>query len=86
MKHAVFYLRVSTDEQVKGMSLENQLLACQQWAASNGIAVREIFRDEGVSAKSLNRPQMQQMLSYIEENKSLIAMWSRIKQIDLRVM
>ena len=72
MKQAVIYLRVSTEEQVKGMSLDNQLLACQQWAASNGLVVLKIFTDEGVSAKSLNRPQMNQLLEYLEENKGHI--------------
>ena len=50
MKSAVaIYARVSTDQQAERNTIESQLSACREWAASNNYAVVEEFRDEGVS-------------------------------------
>lgn len=50
---AVIYLRVSTDQQARdGVGLEAQLARCQAIAASRGLAVAGVFRDEGLSGKA----------------------------------
>jgi site-specific DNA recombinase len=73
MKKAVIYLRVSTDKQVEGASLDTQKLMCQEWASRNKILIEEIYHDDGVSAKTLDRPDMKKMLTYLEDNKGLIS-------------
>ncbi len=70
---AVLYVRVSTSDQAEnGTSLDNQERACYDWAFRNGIQTLKLFRDEGKSAKTLNRPAMQEMLAYIEEHSAEI--------------
>ena len=56
MPAAIIYIRVSTDEQVQGTSLATQEADCRTWCARNGHALVELFRDEGESAKTANRP------------------------------
>ena len=56
MPTAIIYIRVSTDEQVQGTSLTTQEADCRTWCAKNGHRVVELFRDEGESAKTANRP------------------------------
>lgn len=73
MKKAVIYLRVSTDKQVDGASLDTQQMLCQEWASRNNVLVETIFRDEGVSAKTLDRPDMKNMLAFLEENKGKVS-------------
>ncbi len=72
MKKAVIYLRVSTTQQVEGASLDTQQKLCQDWASRNDVLVKEIYHDDGVSAKTLDRPAMKEMLTYLEANKGNI--------------
>ena len=73
LKQAVTYIRVSSDRQVEqGTSLDNQERMCGEWASRNGVTVLRTFREEGVSAKTLNRPEIQKLIAYGEENSSEI--------------
>jgi DNA invertase Pin-like site-specific DNA recombinase len=55
----VAYVRVSTAEQAtSGLGLEAQLAAIRAHAAANGLDIVQIFSDEGLSAKTLDRPQL----------------------------
>lgn len=66
---AVIYVRVSTTDQAhRGISLDNQERACHDWAFRNKIQTLKVFREEGKSAKTLNRPEMQAMIDYIGEH------------------
>jgi len=68
-KKAVIYVRVSTSEQAdKGTSLDNQERACHDWAFRNQIQTFKVFREEGKSAKTLNRPAMQAMITYLGDH------------------
>lgn len=71
---SVAYIRVSTDEQVQGTSLNMQEKACLDFARSNGLnlAAENVFRDEGESAKAMNRPQLLAMLEFCRKNKGKI--------------
>lgn len=70
---AIIYLRVSTDMQVQqGASIENQEKACLEWCYRYKILPTQVFRDEGKSAKTLDRPEMQRMLKYITTHHSEI--------------
>lgn len=72
---AVAYIRVSTDEQVRGTSLDSQEKACLKYAEANGIDLSKenIFREEGISAKLIDRPQLAKMLDYCMKNKGKIS-------------
>ena len=65
---AVIYVRVSTTEQVENYSLGWQERACRAFCAANGHEVDRVFVEEGASAKTSNRPQLQAMLTYCEKN------------------
>ena len=70
---AVVYLRVSTKEQanrggqIEGFSIPAQRLAAEQKAASMGATLVAEFVDAGESARSINRPQLQRMLQFVED-------------------
>ena len=57
------YKRVSTDDQVDGMSLTNQELMILNYAEQHNLKIVEVFCDEGYSAKTAKRPQLQEMLN-----------------------
>ncbi len=69
---AVIYIRVSTEEQVKNLSLETQKNECVRYCARNALAVDRIFTEEGDSAKTTNRPELQAMLAYCRANKGKV--------------
>lgn len=71
----VAYIRVSSDEQVKGTSLDTQQEACQDFAKAKGwkLPKENIFRDEGESAKAMNRPQLLAMLDFCSKNKGKVS-------------
>lgn len=71
----VAYVRVSTDEQVHGTSLDMQQKACIEFAKAQGwkLTKENVFRDEGESAKAMNRPQLLAMLEFCRKNKGRIS-------------
>jgi predicted site-specific integrase-resolvase len=69
---AVVYCRVSTKEQTQNLSLDTQRRSCLKHCEQNGWTVREVFREEGESAKTANRPELLRMLAYCRENKSTV--------------
>jgi DNA invertase Pin-like site-specific DNA recombinase len=64
------YLRVSGKGQIDGDGFERQLLACQEYASTNGLTIAEVFKEEGVSGtKELDdRPALSELLAALEEN------------------
>ncbi len=72
---AVSYVRVSTKRQAEkggtseGFSIPAQKAANQQKAESMGAFVVKEFVDRGESAKTADRPALQEMLSYIKEHR-----------------
>ena len=65
---AVLYVRVSTEEQVENYSLGSQQQACEAYCKTKGIEVDRVFREEGESAKTEARTQLQLLLSYCSKN------------------
>ena len=47
---AILFVRVSSDEQVEGMSLESQEKRTRDWCQQRGYEVAEVIRAEGESA------------------------------------
>lgn len=72
MSRAYGYRRVSTDEQVDGASLENQKRAIKKYADENDIDVIGWYEDEGISAKTAHRPELQRMLDDIKKNRGKV--------------
>lgn len=63
VKRCVGYLRVSTDEQKEGVSLDNQEARLRAYAASQDLEISEVYRDEGFSAKDIRRPDLERLLN-----------------------
>jgi site-specific DNA recombinase len=73
MKKAVIYARVSSEEQAKhGFSIENQKKQCKEFAERNGYYVEKMFVDEGKSAKNLDRPEIQDLITYCSKKSNKI--------------
>ena len=66
---AIIYIRVSTSRQLQGASLETQLRACQEFCFKSGWTVIKVFREEGESAKTTDRTQLQEMLRFCSSAK-----------------
>ena len=67
--NAIIYVRVSTEEQAKkGYSIDGQIQRCIEYAQRMGYTVITVFKEEGRSAKDLNRPELQSMFKYIKTN------------------
>lgn len=69
MKQCVTYVRVSSEKQIDGYSLDSQQDLCLKKAEQLGFAVSKTFREEGVSASTTDRPQLQEMLSFVKDPK-----------------
>jgi site-specific DNA recombinase len=64
---AVGYIRVSTADQAEsGLSLAHQESKIRAYCAALDIELAEIYTDAGYSAKSLNRPAMQEVIQQIK--------------------
>ncbi len=64
---AIIYARVSTEEQAAhGSSIEMQLSRCAAFCEAKGWEVVEAIRDGGYSAKNLDRPGVQRLLSMVK--------------------
>lgn len=66
MKYVACYCRVSTDEQAKfGFSIEAQKDALKKYCKDNNYKY-EFYIDEGISASSMKRPALKDMLSKVD--------------------
>lgn len=69
MLKGIIYYRVSTEDQAQnGVSLEQQKKACLEYALNHDIEIIKLFHDDGVSAKTVNRKGLQDLLSYCQKN------------------
>ena len=67
---AVIYCRVSSPKQVKeGHGLQSQETRCREYAKHKGYEVIEVFKDEGITGKLLDRPNIQNMLTFLKQHK-----------------
>jgi hypothetical protein len=65
-KRAILYARVSSDDQVRGYSLNQQIRALREWVAREGYEVLEVVRDEGWSGAYLERPGLDRVRDHVE--------------------
>lgn len=62
------YVRVSTDEQAReGYSLSAQEERCRQFIQSQGWEFAGVYKDDGYSAKNLDRPDMQRAIRDVKD-------------------
>ncbi|MFM2224731.1 MAG: hypothetical protein RJA07_933 [Bacteroidota bacterium] len=70
-KKAVIYCRVSTKEQVEeGNSLFTQEKTCKEYALKNGYDISAVFIEQGESAKTQDRTELQNLLKYCADKKN----------------
>lgn len=73
MKTALAYTRVSTTEQAQNnLSLQGQEDAIKRYCQDNNIHLVKVFVEAGVSAKTMNRPEIQAALQYCFDNADTI--------------
>jgi len=68
----IIYVRVSSEEQVKGTSLENQDELCRAYCKNKGIEVLGIYREEGASAKTAQRAEFLRSIEFCRKNKGKV--------------
>lgn len=70
--NCIIYIRVSSDEQINNYSLDTQKEICEKYAKEKGLNVAKIFREEGESAKTADRPKLLELLDFCRKNKNKI--------------
>ena len=76
---AILYLRVSTEDQVEGNSLDGQEEVCRRRAEGMGATVVAVLREEGVSGSLfLGRPEIQKALQMIESGQANVFITTKI--------
>ncbi len=68
----IIYTRVSSDEQVKGTSLDFQEELCRKYCEQKGIEILAVFREEGASAKTADRAEFLRAIEFCRKNKGNI--------------
>ncbi len=69
---AVIYVRVSSKEQTKNLSIPTQIRQCTGYCEQQRWSVARIFQDLGESAKTTNRPELQSMLRFCRKHRRKI--------------
>jgi site-specific DNA recombinase len=77
--NAIIYTRVSSNEQVKGTSLEDQERKCRQYCSEKNIGVLKVFREEGESAKTSDRTEFLRALEFCRKNKGRVTVFVVVK-------
>ncbi len=72
-KKAVAYCRVSSKEQVEeGNSLSTQEKICKDYALKNEYEITQIYIEQGESAKTTDRTELQKLLTYCADKKNAV--------------
>jgi site-specific DNA recombinase len=70
--NAIIYCRVSSDRQAtEGHGLDGQERRCREFAAAHGFSVIGVFRDEGASGGTIDRPALQDMFAYMRRSRDV---------------
>lgn len=69
MTHAAMYVRVSSQQQKEDATIESQIATLTQFANHKGFQIPPnwIFRDDGVSGATLNRPALEKLRDFVAE-------------------
>lgn len=81
--HVAIYVRVSTEEQFQeGFSIEGQIKTLTDFCKGQGHEIIEVYKDEGISGKSMNRPALIRLLNDASKNKFNMVMVWKISRIS----
>ncbi|WP_144461839.1 recombinase family protein [Siminovitchia fortis] len=81
------YVRVSTQEQAKeGFSIPGQLESLRAFCKSQSWDIVEEYKEEGRSAKDLDRPKMQEMMRDIKKNKIDLVLVYKLDRLTRSVL
>ncbi|MEH6891175.1 recombinase family protein [Bacillus sp. JJ864] len=73
---AGIYIRVSTEEQKQGHSLEAQESMIKEFADKKDYEIYDVYSDGGYSGKNFDRPEAQRLLSDLKNDKiDVILVW-----------
>jgi DNA invertase Pin-like site-specific DNA recombinase len=72
MAGAVIDIRVSTKEQTENLSLPTPLRACEDYCRREGLDILARFKEEGESAKTADRTELQKLLTFCRTNKGRV--------------
>src|SRR5438876_3496472 len=72
MVGAVICVRVSTKEQTENLSLPTQLRACEEYYRRHDFEILHRFQEQGESAKTTDRSELQNLLKYCRTHKGKI--------------
>lgn len=78
---AALYVRVSTSQQVEKESLSNQESRLRAYCAANGFRVRDVYKDEGVSAKDTDRPELKRLFEDCRKGRVQVVLVTALDRI-----
>ncbi|EGL82060.1 Resolvase domain containing protein [Caldalkalibacillus thermarum TA2.A1] len=83
---AALYIRVSTEEQAKeGFSITTQKERLTAFCESQGWEIYDYYIEDGKSAKDMDRPELQRLLSDVENEKLDIVLVYRLDRLTRSV-
>ena len=71
-KNGIIYCRVSSTEQVDGTSLESQEKVCREFCTREHIQVLKVFVEKGESAKTAERTEFINAISFCSDKKNAV--------------
>lgn len=80
---ALIYCRVSSQRQVnEGSGLDSQEIRCRNFCKNKDYLVEKVFQEEGVSGGLFDRPAMNELLQYIDDNphKKFVVVFDDLKR------
>ena len=82
------YVRLSRDDDKRNyVSIENQKLIINQYAADHGVVIDRWYEDDGISGYSFNRPDFQKMMASLDTINVIVAKdLSRIGRHNAKVL
>ncbi|PLR93236.1 recombinase family protein [Bacillus sp. T33-2] len=84
---AAIYIRVSTEEQAKeGYSISAQKQKLKAYCLAQDWTVAGFYVDEGLSAKDMNRPELQRVLNDIKDSKIDCVLVYRLDRLTRSVL
>ena len=82
----VAYLRVSTEEQaVSGLGLAAQEAAIRSECERRGLPIVAVLSDAGVSAKTINRPALNEALAMLARGEASVLMVAKLDRLTRSV-
>jgi len=78
---AVGYVRVSSDEQTKGHSLEIQESTIKRYASGQGYRLAKVLADPGVSGATFDRPGLNELRDYVKAKSVDVLLVSKLDRL-----